>query len=111
MTTTGTVDRANHLLAVGRAHEALSLLSADDETPSDGEALVTVARCHYRLGDHRAALEAAGAATSVDPDLAGGWLMIALGQRAVDRIGDGVQAPIGVRMAQQRLVMGDRNTA
>jgi tetratricopeptide (TPR) repeat protein len=75
---TAASDRADHLLALGRAQEALDLLLADGETARDSRALVAVSRCQHELGHYQQALDVAGAALAIDPDAVGGHLMRAI---------------------------------
>jgi predicted Zn-dependent protease len=81
-------DRADHLLKVGRAQEALDVLSADGDTPRNADALVLTSRCYHRLGRDGDALEMANAALATDPDHVGAWLMQALSLSFLGRPGE-----------------------
>jgi tetratricopeptide (TPR) repeat protein len=82
---TRAADRADQLLSLGRASEALDVVSADPETATDADALVVASRCHHRLGQYERALTLAGAALGVDPERLGGRLMLAVSLLSLDR--------------------------
>lgn len=86
------VARAERLLEIGRADEALAMLQADQRTATDASALVTIAQCHHQLDRDDEAAEAAERSLAVDPDRAGGWLMLALARMGQGRPVDAVPA-------------------
>ncbi len=98
------VVRARHLLDVSRYDEALRQLSVHLATsPDDEEALCLMALCHLRRGDHRAALQAAGAAVRVAPDNEWPHRIASI---ALERLGNGAAAVTAaeeaVRLAPDR---------
>ncbi len=94
------VARAQHLLDIGRADDALAMLRADQRTATDAGALVTIAHCHLQLDDDGDAAEAAEQSVAVDPERPGGWMMLALARLAQGRPVDAVPpARRGVELA------------
>lgn len=79
-----TVARADQLLDIGRAQEAYDLLRADPETPTSGAALVALSHAADKLERYREARDAAGAATTLDPDRPSGWLLLAVALMKLD---------------------------
>jgi tetratricopeptide (TPR) repeat protein len=84
--------RADHLLDVGRAEQALTMLQGDPRTATDAGALVLMAQCYHQLDRDRDAVEAAERSLAVDPERPGGWLMLALARLAEGRPVDAVPA-------------------
>jgi tetratricopeptide (TPR) repeat protein len=89
---TPAAERADQLLIVGRAKEALALLLADSETATDAVALTIAADCHSSLGQNDRALALTGAALEIDPDLVEAWSSQAYVLVELKRLSDALTA-------------------
>ena len=86
------VARAEHLLDIGRAEEALAVVQGDARTATDARALVVLAQCYHQLDRDREAADAAERSLAVDPERPGGWLLLALARLGEGRPVDAVPA-------------------
>lgn len=84
------VARAEHLLDIGRAEEAVGLLLGDSRSGNDAGALVVLAHCYHRLDRDAEAEDAAERCLAIDPERVGGWMMLALSRLAAGRPVDAV---------------------
>lgn len=88
------IERAERLLDVGRPDEAAEILSADGRTATDARALAVLSRAAYQRDDYDGAVGHAERALALDPDLVGGWQMLALSRLATNRPVDAVPASL-----------------
>jgi tetratricopeptide (TPR) repeat protein len=97
-----TVNRADHLIAIGRAEEARALLLGDPDTARSPDALVTLSHAYDKLGRYQDALGAAQAATALAPESASACLMMAVALMKLDRPVDAFEpARRGLQLAPQ----------